>query len=72
MGECGACNADGGHGELLVGDLVMLSVVLPGSVLVVACPFYVVKEPAKRFPPDGFERDLFVVVGLVLTVEVGV
>ena len=70
VGESGTCSADGGYGELLVGDLVMLCVVLPGSVLVVACPFYVVEEPAKWFPPDGFERDLFVVVGLVLTVEV--
>ena len=70
MGERGACSADGGYGELLVCDLVVFGIMVPGSVPVVACPFNVVKEPAEWFPPNGFESDLFLVAVLVLSVEI--
>ena len=70
MGESGASGSDGGYGELLVSDLVVFGIMVPGSVSVVACPFDVVKEPAEWFPPNGFKGDLFLVAVLVLSVEI--
>ena len=70
MGERGSSGADGSNGELLVSNLIVFGVVVPGSVSVVACPFNVVEEPAERFPPDGFEGDLFLVAVLVLSIEI--
>ena len=70
VGKSGSSGADGSDGELLVRDLIMFGVVMPGSISVVACPFDVVEEPAEWFPPNGFKGDPFLVDVLVQSVEV--
>ena len=70
MGKGGSSGADGSNGELLVSDLIVFGIVVPGSVSIVACPFDVVEEPAEWFPPNGFKGDPFLVDVLVVSVEI--
>ena len=70
VGKRSSSGTDGSDGEFLVRDLVVFGVVVPGPVSIVASPFDVVEEPAKWFPPNGFEGDPFLVDVLILSVEV--